>query len=252
MEDAHPAIISAAEWRAAQAARGVTPLRSADGALLAGLLRCGGCRYVMKPDTLRTRDGVKLRQYRCRGDHAAGRCPAPSSVLTHVIEDHVTAEFFAALGPDGVLAQAATSDAEQASALTSLGEAEHELAEWLEAVSPATVGRAAYTAALEVRQERVDTARQAVHAAEKASTATLPPAADLQEVWPTLSTPERRKLLSAGIDAIFLRRGHVIADRSLILYAGEAPSDLPSRGRRVPLASFAWPDAPVNAGIAVA
>ena len=110
-DGAHPALVSEAEWRAAQLTRRtVSPLRSPSGALLAGLLRCAGCRYVMKPDTITSREGT-LRQYRCRGEHAAGRCPAPTSVLAHVIEPRVVAAFFAELGPDGVLTRPAADRA---------------------------------------------------------------------------------------------------------------------------------------------
>ena len=110
-DGAHPALVSEAEWRAAQLTRRtVSPLRSPSGALLAGLLRCAGCRYVMKPDTITSREG-NLRQYRCRGEHAAGRCPAPTSVLAHVIEPRVVAAFFAELGPDGVLTRPAADRA---------------------------------------------------------------------------------------------------------------------------------------------
>jgi hypothetical protein len=130
----------------------------------------------MKPDTITSREGT-LRQYRCRGEHAAGRCPAPTSVLAHVIEPRVVAAFFAELGPDGVLTRPAADRA-----------------------------------------------------------------AGLPALWPDLSTQDRRQQLAAGIDAIMLRRGRDIATRTLILWAGEAPDDLPARGRRVALASFAWPE----------
>jgi hypothetical protein len=252
LEDAHPAIITRAEYDAAQHRRGVSPLRSPDGALLAGLLRCSGCRYVMKLDSIRDRDGSKLPMYRCRGDHAAGRCPNMSSVLAHIIEGHVEAEFLAALGPGGVLARPGTTDGTDAALYTTVDDAEADMADWLEAVSPSSVGRAAYANALEVRQHRVDAARQALSAAQAAESVHLPPQADLQAVWPTLSTPERRRLLSAGIDTVFLRRGRDITTRSLILFAGDGPTDLPSRGRRVPLAGYTWPDAPDDTGVAVA
>ena len=252
-EDAHPAIITKAEFDAAQRRRGVSPLRSADGALLAGLLRCAGCRYVMKLDSI-TRGGSKIPMYRCRGDHAAGRCPEPSSVLAHIIESHVEAEFLAALAPDGVLARPSSGDDTEQALSNALDNAEAELADWLEAVSVTSVGRAAYAAALEARQQRVDQARDALDAAEAAAGVHLPPQADLQAIWPTLSTPERRRLLSAGIDAVMLRRGRgtSITSRSLILYVGDAPTDMPSRGRRVPLAGFTWADSPTDTGMAVA
>ena len=170
------------------------------GALLAGLLRCAGCRYVMKPDTITSREG-NLRQYRCRGEHAAGRCPAPTSVLAHVIEPRVVAAFFAELGPDGVLTRPAAD-----------------------------------RAATERAQPALDAA------VAGSASAGLPISAGLPAVWPDLSTQDRRQQLAAGIDAIMLRRGRDIAARTLILWAGEAPDDLPARGRRVALASFAWPE----------
>jgi site-specific DNA recombinase len=254
LEDAHPAIITGVEWRAAQTARGVvSPLRSPDGALLAGLLRCAGCRYVMKLDSIRDRDGSKLRMYRCRGDHAAGRCPAAASVLAHIIEPYVVSVFFEALGPDGILADAGTDDAGHQQAQHAAEAAQADLAEWLEVVSISSVGRAAYMTGIEARQRRVDEALSAASAAATpSSAATLPEVASLREAWPTLRTDEQRRLLAAGIDAIVLRKGRDLAERSLILFAGEAPDDLPSRGRRVPLASYPWPDTPGDAGVAVA
>ena len=109
--NAHPAIVSEAEWQAAQSARSLAPARSTDGALLAGLLRCAGCRYVIKPDSMPDRDGERLRLYRCRGEHAAGRCPAKASVLGRVIEPYVVEAFFEALEPGGVLAAASSHGA---------------------------------------------------------------------------------------------------------------------------------------------
>ena len=152
-DGAHPALVSEAEWRAAQLTRRtVSPLRSPSGALLAGLLRCAGCRYVMKPDTITSREG-NLRQYRCRGEHAAGRCPAPTSVLAHVVEPRVVAAFFAELGPDGVLTRPAADRAATEHARHALAETEAELAAWIEAVSVREVGRDAYAAGLTSRRQ---------------------------------------------------------------------------------------------------
>ncbi len=242
-DGAHPALVSKAEWRAAQLTRRtVSPLRSPSGALLAGLLRCAGCRYVMKPDTISSRGG-NLRQYRCRGEHAAGHCPTPTSVLAHVVEPHVVAAFLAELGPDGALTRPAADRAATEHARHALAETEAELAAWIEAVSVREVGRDAYAAGLTSRRQKQKAAQQALDTAMAVSaSAGLRIAAGLPALWPDLSTQDRRQQLAAGIDAIMLRRGRDIAARTLILWAGEAPDDLPARGRRVPLASFAWPE----------
>jgi hypothetical protein len=39
-----------------------------------------------------------------------------------------------------------------------------------------------------------------------------------------------------------LRPGRTLDRRTWIFWRGQGPDDLPSRGRRLPLASFAWPD----------
>ena len=54
---------------------------------------------------------------------------------------------------------------------------------------------------------------------------------------------ERRRLLAAGLDAVILRGGRTLSieERSWFLWNGDAPTDFPSRGKRVPLAPFAWP-----------
>jgi site-specific DNA recombinase len=60
--NAHRPLLTVAEWEAAQI-NGHAPStpRSAEGALLSGLVRCAGCRYTVKPDTMRDRDGARLR-----------------------------------------------------------------------------------------------------------------------------------------------------------------------------------------------
>ena len=124
-----------------------------------------------------------------------------------------------------------------------LAETEAELAAWIEAVSVREVGRDAYAAGLTSRRQKQKAAQQALDTAMAVSaSAGLRIAAGLPALWPDLSTQDRRQQLAAGIDAIMLRRGRDIAARTLILWAGEAPDDLPARGRRVPLASFAWPE----------
>ncbi len=254
LANAHPAIVTEAEWRAAQGVRGLSPLMNGngDGALLAGLLRCAGCRYVMKPDSMRAASGEKLRLYRCRGDHAAGKCEAPASVLGRVVEPYVIERFFEALGPGGMLARPLPNAKAAERAGKDLEAAEVELQAWIEA-DITEFGRELYVAGLEVRQRRFDEARERLDVA-LGPTVALPAVADLGDLWGDLSVGERRQLLAAGIDAVMVRRGRDgIESRSLVLWHGEAPDDFPRRGRRGPLESFPWPNGdPIDAGISSA
>lgn len=239
---AHPPIVTEAEWQAAQGGRSVSPLRSREGALLAGLLRCAGCRYVMKPDTMRDRDGETVRIYRCRGDHAAGRCPARSAVMGRIIEPYVVARFLDELVPGGTLARGKAERRELDDLRVRLAEAERELEAWVTEPALIALGRDLYVSGLEARQKAVDEARKALVETDVDDGLDALDEVDLRELWPTLGVVEQRRLLALGIDAVMLRRGHVLDERALVLWRGEAPDDLPSRGRRVPLAPFAWPD----------
>jgi DNA invertase Pin-like site-specific DNA recombinase len=258
--EAHPAIVSDAEWRSAQATRSVAPPRSAEGALLAGLLRCAGCRYVMKPDTMHDRRGETIRNYRCRVEHAAGRCPAPTSVLGRVIEPYVEERFLAALGPGGPLARAEPAARDVEEARRRLEDAERELEAWVTETGVLSLERRLYLRGLEARQEALDKARATLQEVEGEDEAAELNDVELGSLWPELTVTERRRLLSLGLDAIFIRPGRPagrpfpgLVDRVLLLWRGEGPAELPIRGRTVPLASFPWPDDPPGAvGPAVA
>jgi DNA invertase Pin-like site-specific DNA recombinase len=249
-QNAHPAIVSMAEWQAAQGARSPSVPRSGDGALLSGILRCGGCRYVLKPDTMNGRDGEKLRIYRCRGEHAAGRCPEPATVMGRVIEPYVESVFLDALGDNGPLGRATRSTADLDEARRSLAEAESELELWI-SLSVTGMGKDSYVAGLAERERRVDEAREHLQDALAAAAGPLgdvPDLVHLRGLWSELGVGERRRLLAAGLDAIVLFRGReAIEDRAIVLFHGEAPVDLPARGRRVPLRGF---ERPLGLGVA--
>ena len=58
----------------------------------------------------------------------------------------------------------------------------------------------------------------------------------LRGSWEQMTIPERRQVLAGAMDAIFLRRvgqrNMPVGERSLILWRGQAPADLPSLSRR--------------------
>jgi len=259
-DSAHAPLLSRAEWEAAQGSRHVSTPRIGDGLLLAGLVRCAGCRYLLKPDSMRSRNGERLGLYRCRGRHSAGKCPAPATVLARVLDPHVEALFLAAVGPDGPLAEAMDASVAVDDALRELEAAEHELDVFLaDTALRGTVGEAKYQRAAEVRAAAVDAAQEKLaearqHTALSAAVPLTPGA--LAEAWPKLTVAEKRTLLTASLDAVFVRRTGAnvpVANRALVLWRGEAPDGLPRRGHRVPLASFPFPDeTPANVRVAAA
>ena len=66
-------------------------------ALLAGLIRCGGCRYAMRRTmityTLASGEKRKVATYSCQRKHTGGDCPAPAHVMASTIEPIVIRHF---------------------------------------------------------------------------------------------------------------------------------------------------------------
>lgn len=227
--DAHKPIIDEQTWQAAQEARGEKPINGMGGSLLAGLLRCEACGYVLKPDTMSQR-GIKRRLYRCRTERSSGRCPEPASVLGSVIEPFVIDTFIN--GMRGMRAEGTAMADDLVAAERTLAAAEAELAAYLGAVSAADVGATAFAAGARQRREAADLARETCERArERAGLADLPLAADLEASWPDLGVADRNRLLRGGLDAVVLSRGRKpIEDRAVVFWKGEAPAEF-LRGR---------------------
>jgi hypothetical protein len=98
---------------------------------------------------------------------------------------------------------------------------------------------------LHARVAAVMEARDALERARRAAVGIdLGPAT---AIWPELSVDEKRRLLTEGVDAVFLRRAEVIGrntsldgSRVKVFWRGEAPRDLPGPGIRVELRSLDW------------
>jgi DNA invertase Pin-like site-specific DNA recombinase len=235
---AHPPLIDEGTFQLAQR-REQTPSQRHGESLLAGLLRCAGCRYCLKPDRMKPKyEAERVRLYRCRGTRAMGKCEAPASTLARVIEPWVEQEF---------LARMTDTEAQQTRDAPDLTDAMREREDALAQrdafllldISDASAAQRE----LDRRQERLDAAE--AHLADLRVPQGLDGRAIIDE-WPRLKAGEKRELLKAGIGAIFLRRSpnrgpSAIEDRAVILWRGEAPADLPGPGRRgVPLLPFDW------------
>jgi len=254
---AHPPLIDRQTWEAAQQAPVVQATRTGEASLLAGLVRCAGCRHVMKPDRMTLRGGGRARIYRCRGEHASGRCPDRSAVLGSVIEPWIEQQFMEFVGVmrgEALADNEALRDAESAAR-----DAEAELAAGRddERILGA-LGADRFVEGLEKRAAAVDAAHRHLADMRAASAPGSIAAEDLGALWPELETQEKRKILRSAIDAVFLRsvgRSNVpIDDRALVLWHGEAPDDLPRRGlKRVGIRPFPWPagDLPADTGVPV-
>lgn len=231
-EGAHAALTDSLTWRRAQREGSVSPARSArEPSLLAGLVRCAGCRYGMAADWARGQ-----RRYRCHREHPAGRCPAPAFISgSSGIEDYVVEQFFAALGD--MTARAVLDDDGLADLERAVAEAQEGLATFRD--DPriiATLGADSFADGLEARQRTLDAALDALATARKElEIPAVPSGADLRELWPSLDVIERRRLLALAIDAVFVRRGRTrhgaVADFVHISWRGEQ-IEVPRRGKR--------------------
>lgn len=250
--DAHPVIVDRALFEAAQNARGGPAVRSDEPALLAGLLRCAGCRHAMKPDKMTLKDGSRARIYRCRGKHASGNCESRVAVLAHVIEPWVVERVFERYGD---IEATGRQDTETASLVAALEAAEAELAAYDDEQRVSIIGPERFDAGLRKRAAAVAEAEAAL---AEAQSRTLPGGvsfAELESTWPSLSVQQRQRFLKTVVDAIVLRgrikgRHAPIGERALILWRGEMGDDWPRRGKRFALKPFVWPaDLPGGAGV---
>src|SRR5439155_16201344 len=125
--NAHPPIVTASEWQAANLAPVRAAARGKHPNLLGGIARCSACRYVLAP----TRSswgsaGISVLSYRCRGTHTAGVCPAPACIDGRKLERHVEAIWRSQMQEEGFVVQPDSEPLQSASEV--LAAAEEELA----------------------------------------------------------------------------------------------------------------------------
>ena len=206
---------------------------------LTGIVRCAGCRYRLKSDryTDKRRGGKRTAIYRCRGNHGAGKCPAPATITAHVLNDFVLGHFFDRI--QGIAAQGIASNKDFEAAQKEVERANDALLAYLaDDDVKALVSKDSYLSGVKARQKVLDDATEALEAIQqKASGITFP--VDPAE-WEDFTVAEKRKLIAAGMDAVIIKRtGQApVSERTRILWRGEGPDDLPGSGLNVPIRSF--------------
>jgi site-specific DNA recombinase len=250
--DAHPALVSRELWESANAVKAQAPSRGdGEGTLLAGLIRCAGCRYVMsRGATQGQRRRERLVVYSCRRHHSAGRCEASCSIKMGLVEQYVEDAFLARYGDVSVAGVLDSSDLDGARQELSDAEAELHAFRDNERIRAAlfSVGDGSFEDGIASRAARVVAARERLAAMRSAAVGfDVPDALSYR----ALTLSERRALLRAGIGAVFVRRSLVRGGRGRvpdpgvrvhICWTGEEPQDLPGRHNKTVVAPrpFEW------------
>lgn len=197
--DAHPPLVARDLFDAVQGnGRSRPPRTRTAPALLAGLVRCASCGHVM------TRGGTaKVAVYVCPRDHSGGRCPAPAAITASLLDNYVEP-----IIRDELRRLAVTSadgqGVERARARRTIAEAE--LTAYVEAVSVADVGAAAFRAGAKLRRAAVEAADDELRA-HLAAQPSGPVITDGAEAWDALEGHERNRLLRALLRCVVVARG---------------------------------------------
>jgi hypothetical protein len=244
--DAHPALIDRETWRMAQQAGQRTHPRSPHPSPLSGLMRCAGCRYVMRAERRRQARG-DVWVFSCRsvsGAHA-WTCDAPAYVaITDELEQLVADAFLDALPAFVAQVRHATPRLDEAA--TAAEAARSAFEQWRDdARIQARLGMDAYLDGVAARQRALTEAMAALareHA--MAEVMHLPGTlTDLKARWPGLTKVEQRQLLQAGLLCIMVARDDPARRapfhaRVRAIWRG-APIDLPRKGH------VAWTPSPL-------
>jgi DNA invertase Pin-like site-specific DNA recombinase len=225
--NAHPAIVTAAEWQAANLAPVRRSSRSSKPNLLGGIVRCAACRYILAPQVYGTDRPNPTLVYRCRQIHGAGECPEPASVIRGSLEHYVEAVWREQMTQQALSVKQDTEALQAATA--ALTAAEDELAAFAGDLTARRILGESYHAALEARAKAVNHAQTEL----KRATASAP-SAEAIERYADLPVEERKRILGSSIDAVIIKRGSIrdpIEGRVTILWRGEGPEDLPRPGR---------------------
>lgn len=241
--ESHEPIIDLALWQTVQGGAGARVAGRVS--LLAGLLRCDGCRHCLQATT----DSHGKRIYRCGRRHAGGICERPARVRAERVEVPVLADLRAHLPP--LVHRGKRNTRGRLSDLAKVAERERAgLAEWASPAMQAEIGDLGlYVAGMRERRERVADAEAAVAAEQALQRAAhaLPPGVTWAQAWERMTVTDRAALLAEMYGCIRLGRN---PDLLVVYPVAVSPRDLPRRGfRRVPVLRPFEADVPDGARI---
>jgi site-specific DNA recombinase len=225
--DAHEAIVSLAEWQAANLAPVRASHRGKEPNLLGGIVRCAGCRYVLAPQVYGSERPKPTRAYRCRAVHSAGACPEPASISRDALDRHVEAIWREQMASQALSIKQDSETLQGATA--KLEAAEEELTAFASDLTARRVLGSSYHPALQARAAAVEEAQAELQQASASA-----PSAETIQGYDELPVEERKRILSSSIDAVIVKRAGARApvdERVTILWRSEGPDDLPRRGR---------------------
>lgn len=244
---AHEALVDVATFEAALAARTASRPRGRSVAMLQGLVRCAGCRYVMSAYV----DPAGRTRYRCNKRHPGGACGAPAAISATLVEPWVEGVVLEALEEGGWLfVPEPLDDRELDSAAVLEAEAEVELRAYRDAPGIlAALGADLFAEGLELRRRALAEARATLADIRgRRGVGALPNAKRAADVFVSAALEAKRALLFRAVDAVFVRKGRQGArapalERCVIFPRGSGPRDLPRRGRLNAVDPLDWPEA---------
>lgn len=213
--------------------------------VLAGLCRCASCSFSMKGNA---RKGAALSIYRCPTSTVHGRCDQPVSVAMKKLDEYVLAAFLARAG-SLQLTQVPESDDVARLEAAATGAERRYMAALTNVDLRAQLGDVDHDSMLIALRQARDAAQAAIPRRRPTSSTPLPSAdlvALVEELQRRGDVASLRELLTSGIQAVFVRpaasRSHnlPIEDRVRIIWADEAPLELPRRGERFEPRAHVW------------
>jgi DNA invertase Pin-like site-specific DNA recombinase len=250
-EGAHEALVTLPEFDAANAITGGPGPVYANGSLLAGLIRCAGCRYAMRRTFTTNRRGERVELYSCQVKHTGGKCPAPANVLARIVEPAVEALVLTWVGHASRVEGHANGQVEEAERAYADAVARADAYQSNDALREAAGEEAALRETTR-RREAVEAAHEALGRARREHAAREHGAAHfLADEYLTWPQARRAEELRRVLDTAYVRKGRgPIEARLLVRWAGTDEFERPRRGttsyRSTPVP---WPADPVAASV---
>lgn len=201
----HLAIVTPAEWAAAQPSKGKGNRDHAPRgawAVLGGLVRCDGCGHVMSPSA-QTKDGRTYRYYKCQTRSCTAKALVDATKLDAFVSASALA-FFTAACEQGVIVVGEDADVEEITELEqAIEDAKGRRRAAALALDPDDANDAA---ALEQLSAEVEAAKAALTEARGKSAVAITPA-QWRENWDAWEVEVKRAQLRTIISGVRVARG---------------------------------------------